>query len=106
MGADHSTALDQAGAELYLEYVNDLLNSFKAMYHDPFIIAAKDLNLAEPDIAFEDFVGFCAVPTPPTRGDEEMRCLLTCTNHYWRQKSVHLLYGTRAVPVGLVTTTL
>ena len=48
------TALDEAAAELLLEYVNDLIHLYKSRYQDPFFIVAGDWNKADTDIAFSD----------------------------------------------------
>ena len=55
-----------------MDYISDLIHSFKAKYQDPFFIIAGDWNRADTYIALEDFVGIVPVLTPPTRGDETL----------------------------------
>ena len=45
----------QPQAEIYLEYVNDLLHSYKSKYRDLYVIVAGDWNRAETRIIFDDF---------------------------------------------------
>ena len=77
IGAYLTTALDQASAEIFLEYFNDLLHSHKAKYRDPHIIVAGDWNKANTGIALDDFLSVREVPTPPTRGDEFLDLIFT-----------------------------
>ena len=69
--------MTESEAEVYLEYMNDLLHSFKAKYRDPHIIVAGDWNRANTDVALEDFRAINAIPTPPTRGDEVLDIIFT-----------------------------
>ena len=77
IGAYLTTALDPPAAEVFLEYINDMIHSYKAKYQDPYIILAGDWNRADTDIAVGDFPGLLAVPTPPTRGDETLDITFT-----------------------------
>ena len=72
IGAYLTTALTTEQAEVFLEYVNDMIHSFKARYSDPFFIVAGDWNKADTEIAFDDFQSIQEVLTPPTRGDENL----------------------------------
>ena len=65
IGGYLTTGLSESEAEVYLEYMNDLLHSFKAKYRDPHIIVAGDWNRANTDVALEDFPAINAIPTPP-----------------------------------------
>ena len=42
IGAYLTTALDDDAAAVYLEYINDLIHTFKGKYNDPFILVAGD----------------------------------------------------------------
>ena len=81
IGAYLTTALDEAGAETFLEFLNDLIHAYKSRYQDPFIIVSGDWNKADTDIAISDFPNLSAVLTPPTRGDEILDIIFTNMHH-------------------------
>ena len=77
IGVYLTTALDDAAAEICLEYLNDLIHLFKGKYQDPYFVVGGDWNRADTDITFDDFSSITTIPTPPTRGDEILDIFFT-----------------------------
>ena len=69
--------MDMDQANVFLDYMNDLIHQFRAKYNEPYIIIAGDWNRADTATAFEDFPFLNEVLTPPMRGDENLDIIFT-----------------------------
>ena len=77
IGAYLTTALDDSAAEIYLEYLNNLVHLFMGKHQDSYFVVGGGWNRADTDITFEDFSSITAIPTPLTRGDEKLDIFFT-----------------------------